>query len=704
MPLMQSQKIFLKKLVAYLAIMSKKKPEQYHINDINTHTGLINYGYCSGMVGLWLYYKRKNKLQYFYENIINPILAWNATEQSLSKALEDTMEYALTAVTWLQCDYLFKQAISGMMGIQQSDYDVLLNLIKQKEDPILRKEYEIAFVFTNQEVEEILESIPKTKSIKLAISDHAFGLEYDNHTKEYVLFDPNGFLDETTKEHFFERRFPKDKIEDLIKNIQQASGSQPNAELIGLSISVFDDIQRPMPKYINRVELIKQILARRHATGKSIAIDQGSTYDEASPLWFAAKQKHQDTAQFLLTQGAQPEQKNKKGVGIIFIAANNGHDPILKLLLDPLPSWVAQRLINEPMDSTGCTSLHVAAMDGHISTVEFLLSKGAKIGTGNPLRDAIKAGHIKVVELLLNTPEGQSLINFQTEKIAPLLYIALEYRHFEIANLLLNKGAKLEETLHFAILQKKTKVIQWIIKKDAAAVDQKAIYTASKTDNSDLFEMLLNTPNGKVFMNEAVYYNQTPLALATAKNLPANVRLLLKKGAKIDLTSIQYASQMENRDILEMLLDTFRGRVLINEADEDGDTLLFLATAKGLITNVQVLLQKGASVDPQSIQYASRINNSIMLKVFLDTPKGQALVNEPDEDGNTPLFAATTQGLIKNVQLLLENGAIIEPKTIGYATQMSDSTILQALLERQSVASKSVPMEYKDQRTARYRF
>jgi len=464
----ENQTLFLNQLITYLSMVAHERPTAYRPDEVHTRLNNLTKGHCSGLVALWLYYKRRSKEQYFYNSIMHPILSWDSTKETLSPELAQAMEYALSAAVSLQG---MDPTISGMTAysempweeasVQQTDYDVLIGLMKQDDYPDIRKEYEIAFVFTNNELKELLEEFPADKLIRLASGNHAIGLFFDGH--EYVLFDPNGFIDEQTKERFFEKRFAANDVENLIKNIQSAFQYEAQSNVTGLEISVFDDANKPMPIYPDRVKRTRKMLYDRAQQAGGMDIDIANAYDSASALWFCARAGHLDMVKLLLSRGAQPNKMVKiKGIEMagsdvvemnsIHIASQNGHSSVLEALL---ASNVGKGLVNTPMRD-GQTPLYIAAKQGHVEVVKLLLNRGgqidpkAKIKTtstavlANPIHVKAKNGHWAVLDVILNSNTGKELIDAPTIDGDTPLELAVKQGHIAVVKLLLSRGATID--------------------------------------------------------------------------------------------------------------------------------------------------------------------------------------------------------------------------------------------------------------------
>ena len=98
-------------------------------------------------------------------------------------------------------------------------------------------------------------------------------------------------------------------------------------------------------------------------------------------------------------------------------------------------------------------------------------------------------------------------------------------------------------------------------------------------------------------------------------------------------------------------------KVSLETTNINGRTPLHLATAKGDICKVKLLLKNGVHVNSVDIQMATALHavtDAGISSLLLETG---AVVDHQDKSGNTALHRAAQQGLIDVAQQLLEAGA-----------------------------------------------
>uniref|UniRef100_A0A8B9HXX1 Tetratricopeptide repeat, ankyrin repeat and coiled-coil containing 1b n=1 Tax=Astyanax mexicanus TaxID=7994 RepID=A0A8B9HXX1_ASTMX len=200
-----------------------------------------------------------------------------------------------------------------------------------------------------------------------------------------------------------------------------------------------------------------------------VQIDAHDTLWGETALTAAAGRGKMDVCTYLLEEGAQVQQVNRRGMCALFCAVRQGHWQIADVLLQHGAD------VNGS-DKQGRTLLMVAASEGHLSTVEFLLSKGASLTSVDkegltPLSWACLKGHKNVVQFLV---EKGAVIDHSDKNGRTPLDLAAFYGDAEIVHYLVERGAVIEHVdysgmrpLDRAIGCRNTSVVVTLLRKGA---------------------------------------------------------------------------------------------------------------------------------------------------------------------------------------------------------------------------------------------
>ena len=125
-------------------------------------------------------------------------------------------------------------------------------------------------------------------------------------------------------------------------------------------------------------------------------------YNGVTALWLAAQNGYISIVSFLLERGVKLDLFDKdSGRRPIHQAAQEGHLKVIEMLASK------EVLIDKPANS-GVTALWLAAQNGYIAIVSFLLERGVKPDLFNKdsgrraIYQAAQEGYLKVVDLLVS--------------------------------------------------------------------------------------------------------------------------------------------------------------------------------------------------------------------------------------------------------------------------------------------------------------
>jgi ankyrin repeat protein len=397
--------------------------------------------------------------------------------------------------------------------------------------------------------------------------------------------------------------------------------------------------------------------------------------DGTTPLHSAVQQDRLDLVQALLAGGANVNAKNRYGVTPLDLAATTGDAPVTQALLKAgadvkavapetgsIMSTAARTgspeviklLLSAGADanfaesSSGQTPLMWAAAEGHPDAVNALLAGGAKAGTKahdqqTALFYAVRRGDIASVGILLaagadvNTrtaPEkpgngrgngGDQKRTGYVAKYSPygdsMLVVAIMNNNFDIADLLLNKGADPNASgphwspLHSVVRVRNYEEDQFPAPKGTGTLDslEFAKHLLAHGANPSARAETHTTRRAGGDQNYDEWMGATPFFLAAkAGDLPM-IRLLLAN--KADYTTPTYLHTTPlmvaagvgcvtgqwiepESDILatvKILVDELKADV--NVRNDHNETAVHGAAIRGMDSVVQYLADKGAKLD-----------------------------------------------------------------------------------------------------------
>ncbi|XP_034692929.1 BRCA1-associated RING domain protein 1 [Vitis riparia] len=131
------------------------------------------------------------------------------------------------------------------------------------------------------------------------------------------------------------------------------------------------------------------------------------------------------------------------------------------------------------------------------------------------------------------------------------------------------------------------------------------------------------------------------------------------------LRNLAAAAQLGDVDALRLALDTLNGS--IDEPVEDGDTALHLTCLYGFLPCVQLLLERGASLEAKDEDGAIPLHDAcaggfteiveLLMNSTNNTECVKRMLESVDVEGDTPLHHAARGEHIGVIRLLLAHGA-----------------------------------------------
>uniref|UniRef100_A0A8D0FMT1 Uncharacterized protein n=1 Tax=Strix occidentalis caurina TaxID=311401 RepID=A0A8D0FMT1_STROC len=330
----------------------------------------------------------------------------------------------------------------------------------------------------------------------------------------------------------------------------------------------------------------------------------------------------------------------------------------------------------DALNSSSETLLHVAAANGHLTIMEYLISKGAKTDVKDrkgrtPLHRAAEKGHGDAVKVLLR--HGAYMYSLDMEGKTPL-HLAAQNNHGHIVKMILKEEARSYRNkhnfLHMAALKDESSLAKTLLKAGAStegkdergqtalsyAVSQgsentaKVLLEAGASVDSNMAERAFNSNHPSIFK----------ILLEYSKDLPSDIME----------SALFRAVQKNLHGIVAALID--RG-VDINACNEIQYTPLLLACGTGKAESAEVLIKKGASfgiktpASDTALHLAVQAGAASLTNLLLHKGMGINLRNQADE---TPLHVAALHNQGALVGLLVNAGAQINAVTQELVTPL----------------------------------
>ena len=169
--------------------------------------------------------------------------------------------------------------------------------------------------------------------------------------------------------------------------------------------------------------------------------------ENSTALLLACARGHYSCAEYLLSNGADPNARRLTGASPLYFAASYHHTRIVELLLSKYNAFVDLSTFD------GSASIHVACEHGFTDIVQLLISSqanlNAKMNDGTTaVMLACQNGHLAIVQLLIAT--GQCNLSMKRLDGVTPLFLVVQHGHETVFDYLIEKVDHITETIDLA--------------------------------------------------------------------------------------------------------------------------------------------------------------------------------------------------------------------------------------------------------------
>ncbi|XP_061366673.1 uncharacterized protein LOC133309842 [Gastrolobium bilobum] len=397
---------------------------------------------------------------------------------------------------------------------------------------------------------------------------------------------------------------------------------------------------------ITKKKYVKQVTGRHNDTELHLAAQRGDAssvrqiLSEIDAQMMGTLSGAEFDAEVSDIRSAIFNEVNELGETALFTAAEKGHLNVVKELL-PYTTKEALSLKNR----SGFDPLHIAANQGHQGIVQVLLDHDPELiktfaqSNATPLISASTRGHAGVVELLLSRDPSQLEISRANGKNA--LHFAARQGHVDVVKILLGKDPQLarrtdkkgQTALHMAAKGVNCAVVKLLLAADAATVmlpdkfGNTALHVATRKKRVEIVNELLLIHDTNV--NALTRDHKTALDLA--EGLPISEEILEIKDSLIRYGAVKANDLNQPRDELRKTMTQIKKDVYF-QLEQTRKTN---KNVSGIAKELRKLHRAGINNATNSVTVVAVLFATVAFAALFTVPGG-------DDDSGKALMVHTT--------------------------------------------------------------
>ncbi|XP_071835812.1 transient receptor potential cation channel subfamily A member 1-like isoform X3 [Apostichopus japonicus] len=413
------------------------------------------------------------------------------------------------------------------------------------------------------------------------------------------------------------------------------------------------------------------------------------------PVHYCAIKDSYEAAQKLIEFKPMLCFKDNYGVFPIHCAATNASRRVLDLLLTEAAKcgYTRAQLLSFT-DKEQNTPLHAAVNGGCIDAIRVCLEFGAPLDVQSdtnctPLHLACSQGALDIVTMMLKMKKSPKTLNMLDMDNMTPLHRAAMFDHVDIVDFMLDEGADMEALDNDQRTPLLLAASRSAWEATVTLVRRGADYKARDVDNKNVLHLAVRSGGNldvirkaDIFersdflelLNEKDMYGCAPIHYATKGGNIKSVQGLIDLGATVNLrdnkkqSPLHFAARYGRYNSCKKLLDSVIGYKIINDSDNDGRTALHLAALNGHRKVVLLLISRGALIHRDfhgrsPLHLAASNGYTETMESILSTHS--YLLDQTDDDGDTPLLGAARENQISSVKYLVGHGAAFTVNTNG---------------------------------------